>query len=844
MGLSGVQDPRVAPPPPPPPPPLEAPPLTRTDGVAPERSDVVEAYAEPAPLLTQVPGDRVLSAPPPVVAPMEVLGLGPLAADSPALQLRVTRLVRAQGVAEVTRLLAEARSTAEGLQSSLLRHGRSAAHPAELARRIRVMEAFLPSLAAERDEVQAKLQPHVVAEAHAALDAAEARVDQIGAQYFGANGYGRPEALGSLRADAQALLQARNEALQAQGPARAEAAAAYTALHREVSARHPILASFDLATPEVAKLEDLALDEVPAEEAYMARPLDEPIRSMLADVRGSVADMRQRLADDPEVVWRLPGVVEATLVRHDVPADGMVAAYARDGVRTQARNDAVTRGFVSVLSVGLGIAAALPSGGASLAAASAAATAVDGYQLYLSVEEYRLFAAASGTAVDRRDALSDQVPSAGWLALDALGAAAGAAGTVAALRKTAFTRLLAEQGPVGDMARGLELRLGVDRAATLVDELGAGEADLLFRGLARETWNALAELPAARFESAVQALGADGLRGLEDALGPTRAGAWIAGLSEEARRGLGATRLGREEVARIAARFTPEEVSHLAPTLKGRGVAELAANVGDARLMVAADHVVVDGQLRLGLQEVLRSAVRGDLAARRAGLATLKARSPSLRGLGTLTMRELRGLEDYLKDGSLDLVGRLAGGQGRSRARVKAVLDELRPSKAVAEVAPTALELGSGADLERLRLHLAEHDRSVPRSRGIGGAHNMVAFEAAVKETGAVVVSKTAHPSLEGVYQVEYKMPALDGKEQPTGELQAGSFEKTIHDPSVWRDEDILRLGLEAAEDAASKGVFGRTWHGTASNGMRFHGYSDANGRVTSVYPEVRPDTD
>lgn len=552
-------------------------PETRTAAVAPARDAVHDTVveAERPTAFSQLPSDRPLEARLSRATPIHVVGLGDLPADTAGLQTRLLRLVRAQGVGEVTRLLAEARGTAHTLSKTLLRNGRSDAHPSEIVRRVEVMEALLPAVRAERDAVQVNLQPHVLTEAHAILDASEARVAVLTRQYFDSAGFDRESALSSLRQDAQTLLRARDAALSAEGPAQAEARATYAAIHRQVSARHPLLSSFDLGTPEVDRLQDLASAFEPDEYEATPRRPDVPLRAMLEGMRSSIHEMRAELDADPTVVWRLPGVVDATLIRHGVPAHGMVTAHAHDVIRDQAKGDATYRTFVSIVAMGLGVAAALPSGGASLTVASAAATVVDGYQLYLSVEDHLLFRAASGTALDRRNALSDQVPSATQLSFEVLATATGGAGTLAAIRESAFTRLLAERGPAGDMARGLEQRLGGARAATFVDAVGPEQADLLFRDLEPETWAALARLDADHLAAATQALGPDGFRVLEQGLGPQEAGAWIAGVSEDAWRAISATPVDPQDILHVANQLDSADVGFLAKHIKGQGLAAL-----------------------------------------------------------------------------------------------------------------------------------------------------------------------------------------------------------------------------------------------------------------------------
>ena len=65
-------------------------------------------------------------------------------------------------------------------------------------------------------------------------------------------------------------------------------------------------------------------------------------------------------------------------------------------------------------------------------------------------------------------------------------------------------------------------------------------------------------------------------------------------------------------------------------------------------------------------------------------------------------------------------------------------------------------------------------------------------------------------------------------------------FKKTIYDPDVISDNDFMRRGLEAANDALSKaddGVMPREWSGVDSEGGTWRGYFE-DGRITSFFPD------
>ncbi|MGG1240517.1 T7SS effector LXG polymorphic toxin [Bacillus sonorensis] len=136
---------------------------------------------------------------------------------------------------------------------------------------------------------------------------------------------------------------------------------------------------------------------------------------------------------------------------------------------------------------------------------------------------------------------------------------------------------------------------------------------------------------------------------------------------------------------------------------------------------------------------------------------------------------------------------------------------------------------------ETLANHIKNTDPKVPRRRGIGGAHNKNEF----LKNNVKILSVQRHPKLKGIEKVVYKVPSLDPK---TGEItgwRAQEFKKTIYDPSVISDDDFLKFGKEAAADAASKGNLTRVWEGYDSNGVKWIGYTDTNGTVTSFFPDL-----
>lgn len=150
--------------------------------------------------------------------------------------------------------------------------------------------------------------------------------------------------------------------------------------------------------------------------------------------------------------------------------------------------------------------------------------------------------------------------------------------------------------------------------------------------------------------------------------------------------------------------------------------------------------------------------------------------------------------------------------------------------------------IGPSAPKATLRSDIADHlrlrDPNVRRSKGIGGAHSLDEFNAAATIENIRITNRTPHPTQAGIEKIEYQMPALDSASNPTGGYKNTIYSKTVYDPNVISDAEMLRLGQEAANEALSRGALTREWTGTASNGMRFRGYLDDAGIVRSFFPD------
>ncbi|PEE40899.1 CdiA family toxin C-terminal domain-containing protein [Bacillus pseudomycoides] len=140
---------------------------------------------------------------------------------------------------------------------------------------------------------------------------------------------------------------------------------------------------------------------------------------------------------------------------------------------------------------------------------------------------------------------------------------------------------------------------------------------------------------------------------------------------------------------------------------------------------------------------------------------------------------------------------------------------------------------------DNVKNHL-KNVESISTKKGVSGGHNADEFYKALNNqgvnTGDLIISKKSHPTIEGIYEVEYRIPRKDmaGNVADPVSYKNARDPKTLYDPSVFSDEQMYKLGSEAMQNG--KIINGRV-EGTASNGLKFIGYLDDSGKIKNFYP-------
>lgn len=123
-------------------------------------------------------------------------------------------------------------------------------------------------------------------------------------------------------------------------------------------------------------------------------------------------------------------------------------------------------------------------------------------------------------------------------------------------------------------------------------------------------------------------------------------------------------------------------------------------------------------------------------------------------------------------------------------------------------------------------------------------------------------MTQKPHPDIPGIYEIRYKLPVYDGlskanggKGNFTGQWKEYKNPKTVYDPKVFPDEQMLKLGKEAMEEgirssriridtlerAVSDEIVG--YAEVDGKKLQFIGYKDkVTGEISNFFPVLPVD--
>ena len=141
--------------------------------------------------------------------------------------------------------------------------------------------------------------------------------------------------------------------------------------------------------------------------------------------------------------------------------------------------------------------------------------------------------------------------------------------------------------------------------------------------------------------------------------------------------------------------------------------------------------------------------------------------------------------------------------------------------------------------------------------KGVSGGHNYEEFKKFFDKNGKYrykEIGRREHPDIPGIYDIEYrlKVEVKNYQGKGTGEYKVVPKEdkpphkKTIYDPNVISNDDIVRLGKEAMEEGIKSQRVSQLKsqtnkqiiRGVSSNGLKFEGIKNIDtGEIENFYP-------
>ncbi|MEH2455966.1 eCIS core domain-containing protein [Nostoc sp.] len=125
-------------------------------------------------------------------------------------------------------------------------------------------------------------------------------------------------------------------------------------------------------------------------------------------------------------IWKSENILNGTKAAMGLKPDSIENRLIDDRAKQIASDEFWDNLLIAAVAIGLGLIAAVPSGGSSVALAITTVAALGSaglgvYQAKKSLEEYQLASAESGTHFDKAKAISQEDPSLFWLAVEIVG---------------------------------------------------------------------------------------------------------------------------------------------------------------------------------------------------------------------------------------------------------------------------------------------------------------------------------------------------------------------------------------------------------------------------------------
>ena len=291
------------------------------------------------------------------------------------------------------------------------------------------------------------------------------------ASEFDMNPCGSETEVAARAASQRALAQARRE---------------YDVLRFDKERDYPILASYaELPNRDGLHWIDQAIERLEGLSSGTRGDSAQVLYDEINEKRNNIYRTGEALKTNDLVLWELPPAMAATTGDMQLQEGSWQLRWVREAAARHAAHRSIVDIALGALAIGLGLLAAIPTGGSSLVAAGTfvAGLGAAGLSTYFAVEhlrQYALDSAASGTDFDKARAVSNADPSLFWLAVDIVGAGLDIYGAAAAFHALSI--------PVREALAAR--RAGISGAEAAVDH-AVQEAEKVHPGLGEQVGQSL-----------------------------------------------------------------------------------------------------------------------------------------------------------------------------------------------------------------------------------------------------------------------------------------------------------------------------------------------------------------
>jgi division protein CdvB (Snf7/Vps24/ESCRT-III family) len=224
----------------------------------------------------------------------------------------------------------------------------------------------------------------------------------------------------------------------------------YHNLAKQKQGDYPILAAYTTVDEAASKLEELSTQDASGVAKNLMKTVEDRLKN-IETVRDEIGDRFS--------IWKTPQII--ALTKKTMAAEAWQNRAIDDHARAEKAAAGDQAKIFAAIALGLGLLAAIPTGGSSVLASMAVAGAALGaaysmYNLYEHYKDYSLASAESGSAFEKAAAVCEDEPSMMWLATDLIDLGMNVVGAAVAFKALRAAMIAAQASKLERLPQVIE----------------------------------------------------------------------------------------------------------------------------------------------------------------------------------------------------------------------------------------------------------------------------------------------------------------------------------------------------------------------------------------------------